>query len=111
MFICFLNPLSETRVHEIPTDFFCACCRDTSTREWRNRSNYSHDFFVDTPRSSRYIVYLRYATILNWRMQVLLLYGGHQKVIDVVGDGTKLLLNNEQQTRRKWSFAIRDREP
>jgi hypothetical protein len=22
VFICFLNPLSETRVHEIPTDFF-----------------------------------------------------------------------------------------
>ena len=31
---------------------------------------------------------------LYWRVQVLLLYGGHQKVIDVVGDGTKLLLNN-----------------
>jgi hypothetical protein len=27
-----------------------------------NRSNYSHDFFVDTPRGSRYIVYLRHAT-------------------------------------------------
>jgi hypothetical protein len=27
-------------------------------------------------------------------MQVLLPYGGHQKAIDVVGDGTQLLLNN-----------------
>jgi hypothetical protein len=27
-------------------------------------------------------------------MQVLLLCGGHQEVIDVVGDGTELLLNN-----------------
>jgi hypothetical protein len=27
-------------------------------------------------------------------MQVLLLCGGHQKVIDAVGGGTKLLLNN-----------------
>jgi hypothetical protein len=45
-------------------------------------------------------------------MQVLLLCGGHQKVIDVVGDGTELLLAAiEQLTRRKWSFAIRDRGP
>jgi hypothetical protein len=28
-----------------------------------NRSNYPHDFFVDTPRSSRYVVYPRHATI------------------------------------------------
>jgi hypothetical protein len=28
-----------------------------------NRSNYLYDFFVDTPRSSRYIAHLRYATI------------------------------------------------
>jgi hypothetical protein len=34
---------------------------------------------------------------LYWRMQVLLLYGGHQKVEDVVGDGTKVLLTIEQQ--------------
>ena len=59
-----------------------------------NRSNYSHDFFVDAPRSSRYISYLRYATIFVLAEQVLLLCGGHQEVINVVGDGTKLLLNN-----------------
>jgi hypothetical protein len=33
--------------------------------------------------------------ILYWRMQVLLLYGGHQKVIDVVGDWYGA--SNEQQ--------------
>jgi hypothetical protein len=31
---------------------------------------------------------------LYWRMQVLLLCGGHQKVVDVIGGGTKL--SNEQ---------------
>jgi hypothetical protein len=36
---------------------------------------------------------------LYWRMQVLLLCGGHQ--IDVVGDGTKLLLNN-----RRWELVL-----
>jgi hypothetical protein len=29
-------------------------------------------------------------------MQVLLLSGGHQEVIDVVGGGTELLLNNRR---------------
>jgi hypothetical protein len=38
---------------------------------------------------------------LYWRMQVLLLCGGHQKVIDVVGGGTKLLLNN-----RRWERVL-----
>jgi hypothetical protein len=38
---------------------------------------------------------------LHWRMQVVLLCGGHQKVIDVVGDGTKLLLNN-----RRWELVL-----
>jgi hypothetical protein len=74
-----------------------------------NRSDSAHDFFVDTPRSSRYIAYLRYATIFVLAEQVLLLCGGHQKVVNVVGDGTKLLLLEQQSTRRKWSFAIRDR--
>jgi hypothetical protein len=36
-----------------------------------------------------------------WRMQVLLLCRGHQKVIDVVGDGTKLLMNN-----RRWELVL-----
>jgi hypothetical protein len=34
-------------------------------------------------------------------MQVLLLCGGHQEVIDVVGDGTELLLNN-----RRWELVL-----
>jgi hypothetical protein len=34
-------------------------------------------------------------------MQVLLRCEGHQKVIDVVGDGTKLLLNN-----RRWELVL-----
>jgi hypothetical protein len=38
---------------------------------------------------------------LYWRMQVLLLCGGHQKVIDVVGNGTQLLLNN-----RRWELVL-----
>jgi hypothetical protein len=38
---------------------------------------------------------------LYWRMQVLLLCGGHQKVIDLVGDGTKLLLNN-----MRWDLVL-----
>jgi hypothetical protein len=39
---------------------------------------------------------------LYWRMQVLLLCGGHQKVIDVVvGDGMELLLNN-----RRWELVL-----
>jgi hypothetical protein len=43
----------------------------------------------------------------------LLLYGGHQKVIhvDVVGARRWHEAAIEQQTRRKWSFAIRDCEP
>jgi hypothetical protein len=40
-------------------------------------------------------------------MQVLLLYGGHQKVIDdVVGDGTKLLLNNRPAESGVLRFEI-----
>jgi hypothetical protein len=54
-----------------------------------------NDLFVDAPpRSSRYTAYLRYATVVVLAEQVLLLCGGHQKVINVVGDGTELLLNN-----------------
>jgi hypothetical protein len=34
-------------------------------------------------------------------MQVLLLCGGHQKVIDVVGGSTELLLNN-----RRWELCV-----
>jgi hypothetical protein len=97
MFVYMPNPLFQTRVHEIPTDFFL---RLLSRRFYPlpasgNRFNYSHDFFVDAPRSSRYIAYLRYATIFVLAEQVLLLCGGHQKVINVVGDGMKLLLNNK----------------
>jgi hypothetical protein len=107
MFICFLNPLSETRVHEIPTKKILRFAVETLLPASDNRSNYSHDFFVDTPLSSRlYIVYLRYATILYWRMQVLLLYGGHQKVRGVVGDSTKLLLNNRPAESGALRFEI-----
>jgi hypothetical protein len=77
-----------------PNRFFSALAVETLLPASDNRSNYSHDFFVDTPRSSRYIAYLRHATIFVLAEQVLLLCGGHQKVINVVGDGTKLLLNN-----------------
>jgi hypothetical protein len=38
---------------------------------------------------------------LYWRMQVLLLCGGHQKVVDAVGDGTELLLNN-----MRWELVL-----
>ena len=72
-------------MHEIPTVFFSALAVETLLPASGNRSNYSHDFFVDAPRSSRYIAYLRYATIFVLAEQVLLLCGGHQKVIDVVG--------------------------
>jgi hypothetical protein len=77
-----------------PNIFFSALAVETLLPASGSRSNYSHDFFVDTPRSSRYIAYLRYATIFVLAEQVLLLCGGHQKVINAVGDGTKLLLNN-----------------
>jgi hypothetical protein len=43
---------------------------------------------------------------LYWRVQVLLLSGGHQKVIDVVGDGTKLLLNNRRAESGSLRFEI-----
>jgi hypothetical protein len=38
---------------------------------------------------------------LYWRMQVLLLCGGHQKVIDAVGGGTELPLNNA-----RWELVL-----
>jgi hypothetical protein len=64
-----------------------------------NRSTYSHVFFVDTPRGRRYLAYLRHATFyLSRRMQVLLLRGGHQKVIDAVADGMRAA--SEQQALR-----------
>ena len=77
-----------------PNRFFSALAVETLLPASGNRPNYSHDFFVETPRSNRYISHLRYATIFLLAEQVLLLCGGHQKVINVVGDGTELLLNN-----------------
>jgi hypothetical protein len=53
----------EKRVHEIPTDFFSALAVEALLPASGNRSNYSHDLFVDAPRSSRYIAYLWHATI------------------------------------------------
>jgi hypothetical protein len=38
---------------------------------------------------------------LYWRTQVLLLCGGHQDVIDVVGGGTKLLMDN-----MRWELVL-----
>jgi hypothetical protein len=70
-----------------PNRFFSGLAVETLLPASGNRSNYSHDFFVDAPRSSRYIAYLRYGTIFVLAEQVLLLCGGHQKVINVVGDG------------------------
>jgi hypothetical protein len=69
-----------------PNRFFSALAVETLLPASGNCSNYSDVFFVDTPRSSRYISYLRYATIFALAEQVLLLCGGHQKVINVVGD-------------------------
>jgi hypothetical protein len=43
--------------------FFIALAVETLLPASGNRSNYSHDFFVDTPCNSRYIVYLRHAAI------------------------------------------------
>jgi hypothetical protein len=74
-----------------------------------NRSNYSHDFFVDTPRSSRYIAYLRHATIF-----VLVGASAASMWRPSEGDrcsGRWYKAAIEQQTRRKWIFAIRDRGP
>jgi hypothetical protein len=39
-------------------------------------------------------------------MQVLLLCGGHQEVIDAVGGGTKLLLNNRPAESGALRFEI-----
>jgi hypothetical protein len=46
-----------------PNIFFSALAVETLLPASGNRSNYSHDFFVDTPGSSRYIAHLRCATI------------------------------------------------
>jgi hypothetical protein len=87
MSICFLNPLSETRVHEIPTDFFLRLL---------SRHFYPRVAIVPTIRTIFLLTRLVLVDtqhicgmqlFLHWRMQVLLLCGGHQKVIDVVGDG------------------------
>jgi hypothetical protein len=81
-----------------PNRFVSALAVETLLPASGNRSKYSHDFFVDAPRSSRYIAYpgiYGMQQFLYWRPeQVLLLCGGHQKVINVVGGGTKVLLNN-----------------
>jgi hypothetical protein len=66
--------------HEIQTYFlFRSCCRLSrhSIREWQSFHLFAR-FFVDAPRCSRYIVYLRHATIFvladasadsMWRLQ------------------------------------------
>jgi hypothetical protein len=85
-----------------PSSFFSALAVETLLPASGNRSNYSYDFFVDTPRSSRYIAYLRHATIFVFAEQVLLLCGGHQKVIH----GTELLLNNRPAESEALRFEI-----
>jgi hypothetical protein len=109
VFICFLNPLSETRVHEIPTVFFLRLLSRHFYPRVAIVPTIRTIFFVDTPRSSRYIAYLRHATFFSladasatsmWRPSE--------------GDrcsGRWYGAAIEQQTRRKWSFAIRDRGP
>jgi hypothetical protein len=77
-----------------PNRFVSALAVETLLPASGNRSNYSHDFSL-----TRLVVVDTYhiygmQQFLYWRVQVLLLYGGHQKVIDVVGGGTELLLNN-----------------
>jgi hypothetical protein len=56
-----------------PNIIFSALAVETLLPASGNRSNYSHDFFGDTPRSSRYIAHLRHATIFVLAEQVLLL--------------------------------------
>ena len=83
-------------MREIPADFFLRLLSRHFYPRVAVVPTIRTIFFVETPRSSRYIAYLRYATIFVLEEQVLLLCGGHQKVINVVGDGTKLaLLNNK----------------
>jgi hypothetical protein len=89
-----------------PNRFVSALAVETLLPASGSRSNYSHDFFVETPRSSRCIAYLRYATIFVLAEQVLLLCGGHQEVINAVGDGTELLLNNRPAESGAVRFEI-----
>jgi hypothetical protein len=66
-------------VHEIPTSFFLRLLSavETLLPASGSRSNYSYVFFVDTPRSSRYIAHLRYATIfVLWRIRISVRYTG-----------------------------------
>jgi hypothetical protein len=111
MYICFLNPLSSTRVHGIPA-VFSALAVETLLPASGNRFNYSHDFFVDTRRSSRYIVHSTCSTACN----NFVLAGASATSIWRPSGGDRCSgrwheAAIEQQTRRKWSFAIRDREP
>jgi hypothetical protein len=101
-------PLPSTRVHEIPTYFFlCLLSRDFYPRvAVVPTSNYSHDFFVDTPRSRRYIAYLRYAAVFVLAEQVLLLCGGHQKVINGVGAALSLSNAHCQPTSMSTNMAL-----
>jgi hypothetical protein len=108
MYICFLNPLSSTRVHEIPTDFFLRLL---------SRHFYPRMAIVPTIRTifsltrlvvvDKYHIYgMQQFCIGGCKCYLLLLYGGHQKVINVVGDGTELLLNNRPAESGALRFEI-----
>jgi hypothetical protein len=108
LYIYIPNPLFQTRVHEIPTDFFLRLL---------SRHFYPRVAIVPTIRTifsltrlvvglSRYIAYLRHAPVFVLAEQVLLLCGGHQKVINVVRNGTELLLNNRPAESGALRFEI-----
>jgi hypothetical protein len=104
------NPLFQTRVHESPAVFFSALAVETLLPASGNLSNYSHDFFVDTPRSSRSVHSI--STVCN----SFCIGGASPTSMWRPSEGDKCSgrwyeAAIEQQTRRKWSFAIRDREP
>jgi hypothetical protein len=96
-------------VHEIPTDLFLRLL---------SRHFYPRVAIVPTIRTifslTRLVVFDMshidgmhfFLHWHDWRMQVLLPCGGHQKVIDVVGDGTELLLNNRRAESESLRFEI-----
>jgi hypothetical protein len=84
-------------VHEIPIDFFLRLL---------SRHFYPRVAIVPTIRTIFSLTRLDMQQFLYWRVQVLLLCGGHQKVIDVVGGGTKLLLNNRRAESGSLRFEI-----
>jgi hypothetical protein len=91
-----------------PNRFFSALAVETLLPASDSRCNYSDDFFVDTPRSSRSIHSISTAcnNFCIGGASPTSMCGGHQKVINVVGDGTKLLLNNRPAESGALRFEI-----